>query len=286
MRKFILLFLLISVALSSTACSKVPAGYVGVKVYLLGGGKGVDSETLGVGRYWIGWNEDLYLFPTFTQNYVWTADAVEGSPDNESITFQTREGLSVNADVGISYRIDPTKVSFIFQKYRKGVDEITDVFLRNMVRDAFVTAASSKPVETVYGEGKADLVQQVEDTVRSQVADIGIVIERVYLIGDMRLPQPVVDALNSKIGATQRAQQRENEVREAEAEAKKKVAAARGEAEAITVRAQAEAEANKIVAQSITPTLVQYEQIKRWDGVLPKITGGVTPMLQVGDLGK
>lgn len=49
------------------SCAKVEAGYVGVRVNLLGGNKGVDSEVLGVGRYWIGWNQELYLFPTFQQ---------------------------------------------------------------------------------------------------------------------------------------------------------------------------------------------------------------------------
>lgn len=54
----------------TAGCSKVPAGEVGVKVYLLGTDKGVDHEVLGPGRYWIGINQDLYLFPIFTQNYT------------------------------------------------------------------------------------------------------------------------------------------------------------------------------------------------------------------------
>lgn len=91
-----------------TACSKVPAGNVGVKVYLLGGNKGVDSEELGVGRYWIGMNEELYLFPTFTQNTSW-----EG---RDMIGFQTKEGMVVSAPIGMSYRVDPTKVTLLFQK--------------------------------------------------------------------------------------------------------------------------------------------------------------------------
>ena len=62
------------VGVSLAACSTVPAGHVGVKVYLLGGSKGVDSEELGVGRYWIGWNEQLYIFPTYMQNYTWTRE--------------------------------------------------------------------------------------------------------------------------------------------------------------------------------------------------------------------
>ena len=121
MKSKIVLFMLIVLA---TACSKVPAGYVGVKVNLYGTSKGVQAEELAVGRYWIGMNEELYTFPTFTQNYVWTRSTTEGSPNDESISFQTNEGVVVNTDVGISYHINSKKVTDIFQKYRKGIDEI------------------------------------------------------------------------------------------------------------------------------------------------------------------
>ena len=62
------------------------------------------------------------------------------------------------------------------------------------------------------------------------------------------LPAQVVDAINNKISATQKAQMRENEVREAEAAAKKAIAAADGEAKSILLRAQAQAEANKVIS--------------------------------------
>lgn len=265
--KKLLIVLLATVALG--ACSRVPAGNVGVKVYLLGGSKGVDTEELGPGRYWIGWNEELYLFPTFTQNYTW----VNEKAADESISFQTREGLSVNADIGISYRVDPTKATAVFQKYRKGIDEITDIYLRNMVRDALVTVSSSLPIEAVYGEGKSDLMDKVETMVRDQVQPMGILIERIYWIGNVRLPEGVIKALNLKIEAVQRSQQRENEVQEARAEAQKKIEAAKGEAESTRVKAEAEAQANRIVAQSISGDLIRYHAIGKWDGVLPRMTG-------------
>jgi len=264
-----------------TACSKVPAGNVGVKVYLLGQKKGVDTEELGTGRYWVGINQELYLFPTFTQNYVWTRNVDEGSENDESITFQTKEGLSVNADIGIAYHIDPNKVSMVFEKFRKGVDEITDINLRNYVRDAFNYAASTKEVESVYGSGKADLLTEVENIVKEQTEPFGIVIEKISVIGSFRLPQQVVDALNKKIEATQRAQQRENELREAEAEAKKKVAEADGDAKSMLTRAKAEAESNRILSQSLTSTLVEYKKIEKWNGTLPTYTGGVTPFISI-----
>ena len=255
------------------ACSTVPAGHVGVKVFLLGGDKGVDSEELGVGRYWIGPNEQLYIFPTFMQNYVWTKDATEGSTNDESISFQTADGMTANADVGISYSIDPSKVTTIFQTYRRGVDEITDTFLRNMVRDALVKEASNKPIEYVYGAGKADLMASVQKDVSDQVADIGIKIDKIYWIGEIRLPAVVLDSINNKNAATQMAQQRQNEVAQAKAEADKKIEDARGTAESILRVADAQAKANKLLAQSLTPEFVQYQAITKWDGILPKFTG-------------
>lgn len=258
---------------------KISQGYVGIRVYLLGTSKGVSVEELPVGRYFPLWNEEIFKFPTFTQNYVWTAGVDEGSPNDESLTFQTKEGLSVNADVGISYSIQPDMVDVIFQKYRKGIDEITDIFLRNMVRDAFVHEAGGLPIEFVYGAGKGELVEKVKEKVRAEVSQIGINIENIYLIGDMRLPVQVVEAINAKISATQKAQMRENEVREAEAAAKKAIAAADGEAQSILLKAKAQAEANKVVAASLTPELVQYTLASKWDGILPKVSGDAVPLL-------
>lgn len=270
------------VGVSLAACSTVPAGHVGVKVYLLGGAKGVDSEELPVGRYWIGMNEQLYIFPTYMQNYVWTKDPREGSAQDESISFQTVEGMSANADVGISYSLDPTKINKIFQTYRRGVDEITDTFLRNMVRDALVKEASSKPIEYIYGAGKADLMTAVQTDVQKQVAGIGIKIDKIYWIGEIRLPQTVIDSINAKNAATQMAQQRQNEVAQARAEAEKKVAEAKGEADSILLKAKAQAEANRELSASITGDLVQYRALEKWDGVLPRMTGSsAVPFINV-----
>jgi regulator of protease activity HflC (stomatin/prohibitin superfamily) len=267
---------------SVAACSYVPAGNVGIKVNLLGGDKGVDSEVLGVGRYWIGWNEELYVFPTFMQNYVWTAGVDEGSPNDESISFQTADGMTANADIGISYSIDPEKVSIIFQTYRRGVDEITDTFLRNMVRDALVKQASNKPIEYVYGAGKADLIAAVQKDVSDQVVSLGINIGKIYWIGEIRLPPTVIDSINAKNAATQMAQQRQNEVAQAKAEADKKIEDARGEAESILRVAEAQAKANKLLAESLTTEFVQYQAITKWDGQLPKMTGSsAVPFIDV-----
>lgn len=253
-----------SLFIQGCGCSTVPAGNRGVKVFLLGGKKGVDVEELGVGRYWIGFNEDLYLFPVFQQNYTWTqAPDENGEEGDESITFQTSEGLVVNGDIGISFNIDPEKVTTLYQKYRRGIDEITDTFLRNMVRDALNKRASKMQVEQLYGEGKQNFIENVQADVTTQVKDQGIIVDKIYLIGNFRLPEAVVTALNSKIAATQRAQQRENEVQEARAEAEKVKAKAEGE------RARQQLE-----AQNITPMLLQKMWLEKWNGQLPQVLTG------------
>lgn len=278
-RVFILLALL-----GLAACSKVPAGNVGIKAYLLGGSKGVDTEELGPGRYWIGVNEELYLFPTFTQNYTWAKDCQNGDCANEELGFQTVEGLAVTADVGISYRIDPTKAALIFQKYRKGVDEITDIYLRNMVRDSLVKNASTMPVESVYGKGKTDLIAKVQDDVAKQTSTIGILIEKVYWVGELRLPPTVVQSINAKIQMTQQAQQAQNQVAKAEADARVKIANAEGAAESLRIISEAQANAIRVKASAITanPEVIQMTAVEKWNGVLPTTNaGGAVPFIQV-----
>lgn len=257
-------------------CSKVPAGNVGVIVNLYGSEKGVELKEVGTGKYWVGINEELYLFPTFTQTETWTGD--------ETITFQTVEGMKVGGDVGITYAVDPGKVTTLFQKYRSGIDEITNKFLRNMVRDAFNDVASKLPVESVYGSGKADLLLAVEQRVRAQVEPIGINLERLYYASDLALPPQVTASLNAKIQATQMAEQRRNEVAQAKAEADKERARAQGEADAKLLIAQADAKAIEVRAQALraNPDVVTLNAVEKWDGKLPTYTGGQAPLPFIG----
>jgi len=270
MKKIISLFVILFATLFAVDCSKVPAGYVGVKVYLLGSNKGVDSEELKIGRYWIGINEDLYLYPTFTKNYVWTAGSDEGSYENESIDIQTKEGLTVNADVGIQFRIDPTKANELFQTYRKGIDEITDVVLRNAVRDTLNQLASTMTSETIYGAGKVDLIRQTTEKIQNEFKSKGILVEKLYWIGVMRLPDRIRVALDAKIEAIQKSEQRENELREAVAQAK-------------IDKARAEGTANQIrqEAQQLTPLTIQKMWIEKWNGKLPDWVTGSNNMMMV-----
>ena len=265
----VLVLLLIA---STTGChlSTVEAGYVGVKVNKLGGDKGIDHQEVGVGYHVLSWNETLYKYPVFQQNYVWTADKREGSENDESITFQTAEGLSVRGDFGVSYSLIPDSIDTLFGRYRRGINEITDTFLRNMVRDALNQIGGTMEVESVYGGGKHELMTRVEAMVQDQVTDLGIIIDRIYIIDKLELPDQVFQALNRKVAQTQKAQERENQIQEQLATMQIDSIAAHTK----LIAARLEAEANRELARSITPELVKWRQLDKWNGVMPQVVGG------------
>lgn len=266
--------LMLCLSIGALFFQMISPGYVGVIVDLLGDSKGVEAKEIHVGIHWIAPWKTVYQFPIFEQNTIW-----EG--EREEFHFQTTEGMAVSADVGITYHLRPESIPTIFQKYRRGMEEITHTFIRNYIRDAINKAASKVKIEDLYSHGKEIFFDDVEKHVRMDLAPIGIEITRIYLIGRFHFPTNVIAALNAKIEANQRAQQRENELREAEAEAKKQIAKAEGQARCSLLQAQAEAKANIILAESVTAELIQWQAVQKWDGKLPSVTSDAIPFINV-----
>lgn len=254
----------------------ITPGYVGVVVNMLGSDKGVDNTELHVGMHWIAPWKSVYQFPIFEQNITWTGE-------KDAFHFQTSEGMAVSAEMGITYHLRSESIPAIFQRYRSGMDEITNTFIRNFIRDAINRAASTTKIEDLYC-GKQHFFEEIEARVRKDLSPIGIELSRIYLIGRFHFPTTVTTALNAKIEAMQRAQQRENELREAEAEAKKRVAMAEGQALCVVLQAESEAKANLMLSSSITAELIQWQSVQKWDGKLPTVTGGALPFIDINSL--
>lgn len=47
----------------------------------------------------------------------------------------------------------------------------------------------------------------------------------------------------------------------------------KGEAQCAILKAESEAKANLVLARSVTPELIKWQAIQKWDGKLPKVTG-------------
>lgn len=244
----------------------IPAGYVGVRVNLYAD-KGVQNEVVGTGRYFLGINERMYEFPTFNQlmNY------------ETPFTFQTSDAMDVKARIGVEYNIEPEKAADVFATYRKGIEEITEVNLRQYISDALINHGTTMDINELTQGGKTHLLDSVTKEIRDKLSPIGIRIIKLSWIDDLQYPDQVKESINAKIEATQRALLRENEVAQSKAEAQKLIEAAKGEAESVRLRAQAEADAIAIKAKALrdNPNVLQLNAIDKWDGKLPVyMTGG------------
>lgn len=276
------------IALVSLAgCAKVEPGYVGIKVNQYGSQRGVEDFPIRTGGVWYNpFTEDVYKFPTFIQSVVWTADTTEFSPGDESITFNSVEGATINADIALSYGFVPEKVPRIFVEFRQDAETLTTVYIRSQVRDAFSRTASKMKVMDIFGEKKQELLQAVKDDLNGHLGPKGFYFDMVSFVGALRVDENVRASISAVIEATQRAIEAENKVRQAEAEAQQRIATAEGEAQSILKVAEAQAEANKLVAGSVTPTLIQWQSVQKWNGVTPQVTGGGVPFIQFPTGGK
>jgi len=277
MRKLIMGCLLAVVAMTSlTGCyERVEPGNVGIIVNRLGDEKGVDQEVKGVGRYWIGWNEDLYTFPTFKQ--MKTYDGI--------FTFQMSDGTTIGYHIGVAYKVNPTKVATVFQTYRKGVDEITDSDLQQKIADSLNRLASRMTTDKFIDGGKSDLLTEALSMIQAEMTPVGIEVISLSYVGKPEYPPTVIASINAKVTANQVTLQREQEIKQSEAEAEKERAKARGESDSARIRAQGEADAIKLRGEALrdNPNVVQLDAIAKWNGVMPTtmVPGAAVPFVPV-----
>lgn len=279
MRKFIAAVLFATILVSAGACTRVDAGYVGVKINMAGDYKGVSDVPTSVG--WTFYNPvttQVFQYPTYVQTAVWSADSGDDGKSEEMV-FNSQEGMRVGTDISLSYQVEAAKVPAFYIKFRNDdLDGFTHGFLKNVARDAFNEVAPLYTVDQIYGPKKEELLTAVKTRINTQTAEFGISLVQFGVMGEMRLPQNVITAINAKLQAIQDAIKVENELRAATAEAQKKIASARGQAES-----------NRILTESINDRLIQWRQLDnqhntifKWDGKLPTmLTGNTVPFLQV-----
>lgn len=243
--------------------AQVEPGNVGIRVNNIVGG--VSQDSLGVGWYFAPPGIKIYEYPVFTRTYTWTSSETEQSPIDESFSFQDKNGLSLRADVAVSYHIDPSRAPILFQRYRTDMDQIIAGPLRNAIRNAIVERAAQLGVEQIYGDHKAELIQTAQRRVQAFFTPVGLQVEQIYWAGNIQVPQQVLEQINAKIANEQAALAAQANVATAQANAQARIAKAKGDAEAIQVEAQ---------AIRTNPEIVKLRAVEKWDGRLPTYAGG------------
>lgn len=288
------LFLLLIVAAMAAGCTRVGPGYVGIKVSNAGSDRGVSKDALTTG--WVFYNpigSTVLEYPTFVQQVVLTKNPNEGSSTNDEITFTNSDQMTIAADISFAYHLERDKVPAFYEKFRSDdLNTFTHGYLKSLIRDKFNEVGGRYTIAQIMGDN-GPFLKEVRAAIQSDVTEIGVVMESQFgFVGAPRPPESVIAAINAKAQAQQIATQKEMEVKQAEADARKAVAEAEGQAKAKVTRAnadaanlltvaEAQAEANRKLQQSLTPALVEYTKIQRWNGVLPTVTAGGTPLIDL-----
>lgn len=246
----------------------IPPGYTGIKVNRLVN-KGISHEDTVTGFvFYNPIQTQLVVYPTFIQRVVWTHDVREGTPANEELTFNTKDSVPVNLDVAVSYSLDPAQVPSFYTKFRADhLDSFTHGFLRDTARNVVVAVGSEYSFDDINGSRKEEFLDRIARELHRRVSGLGVTIQQFGLIGALRPPQGLLDAVAAKTRAIQDSIRTENEIRSAQAEAKKRVAIAEGEAAA-----------NRALLLSLDPKLFEWERLKlqheaimKWNGAMPGV---------------
>lgn len=270
------LFLLGCAAVTASGCAvTVPPGWEGIRVNNVGARRGTEEYPIATGRlFYNPFTEDVYQYPVSKQNYVWTASTREGKKDDESITFNSVEGTSINADVGIVFNVKPGLTPALFVAYRQEIEALKDGVIRNEVRDALNREAGRVKVMEIIGPGKAELLDHVKADLRLGPLARYIEFETVSFVHAPRPDPQVQAAINNVITAMNNATAAEAKVRQARAEAEQVVAAARGDSAALVIRATGDAEANHKLQTSLSEQVIRYQLANKWNGAMPQVTSG------------
>jgi len=213
----------------------IPSGYVGVKLTL---GK-ADMEELPPGlNFIIPGIQRVIKMSVRTHSYD-----LRGA---NSINSLSKDGLTINTELTVLYKIMPTKAAEIYVEYGLDYeDKIIKPVIRSAVRDVIATLDSSQ----VYQE--RELIQKkLMESVSKELEKRYIILDEI-LIRDIRLPKRVVEAIEQKRRAYEEMQKMKFIVEKEKLEAERK-----------RVEAQGIADANKIIAGSLTKEYLQWKFIE------------------------
>jgi regulator of protease activity HflC (stomatin/prohibitin superfamily) len=231
---------------------------------------GVRPAALEPGLHWIlPVVEQVVTYSISNQTYTMSAVVLEGQVQgDDSIRARTKDGQEVIIDASVIYQIDPAKVvplHIVWQnRYENG---IVRPEARGIIRDA----VSQYGVEEVVSSKRAEMAQIISENLAKSLAENNLLMLD-FVLRDIHFSEEYAAAVEQKQIAEQQAQQAKFVVEQkkqeaeqarqiAEGQADAAVIAAKGAAESRLLQAQAEAQANQLLAESLTPELVQYQYI-------------------------
>jgi prohibitin 1 len=220
------------VILFFSAVTKVGTGHVGVLTLF---GKVQSGETLGEGIHLIN--------PMKTNNEL----SIQTQTLKESASVPSSEGLMMSLDTSLIYHLNPDRAAEVFQKI--GAD-YENVVVEPTLRSAIREATASHTANALYTGEREMVAKQIYDQVSTQLMQRGLIVENV-LLRDIQLPATLKAAIEAKQQAEQESLAMNFRLQKETQEAQRK------RIEAAGVR-----DFQQIVAQGITPSLLEWKGIE------------------------
>lgn len=222
-------FLLVILLLSSV--TRVGTGHVGVLTLF---GK-VQGETLGEGIHLIN--------PLKTSNEL----SIQTQTKKEEANVPSSEGLMISLDTSLIYHLNPDRAAEVFQKIGSDYENlVVEPTLRAAIREA----TASHTANALYTGEREMVAKQIYDQLTSELNKRGLVVENV-LLRDIQLPATLKAAIEAKQQAEQESLAMNFRLQKETQEAQRK------RIEAAGVR-----DFQQIVAQGITPSLLEWKGIE------------------------
>ena len=222
---------LILIILLFSSITKVPTGTVGV-LTLFGR---VTGEVLPEGMHLIN--------PLKSSNEM----SIRTQELKESASVPSSEGLVINLDTSLIYHLNPEKAAEAYQKI--GPNYVL-VLVEPNLRAAIREATASHSANALYTGEREAVARQIFDQLTTQLGARGILVENV-LLRDIQLPQTLKASIESKQQAEQEALAMNFRLQKEKQEAERK------RIEAAGIR-----DFQQIVAQGISPALLEWKGIE------------------------
>jgi len=244
----------------------VPAGHRGVALWW----GSVEKRILG---------EGLNFMVPIAERVIKVDVKVQPHPFRE-IDASSKEYQNVKMTGMMNFHIDPAYVNDLYQKVGLDfADKVIDPAFNDFVKEVVPTY----PIGEILPK-REEIRKRAMTKLGDNLSRYHIIVDEIYF-ANIRFSPEYEGAIEAKQVAQQQVETQRQVLAQREIEAQQKVATAKGEAESILVVAQGQAKANDALSRSITPILVQYKGIEKWNGVLPQVSGGAVPFIDLGKKG-
>ena len=223
-------------------------------------------------------NEGLNFKVPMAETVIKVDVRVQPHPFRE-IDASSKEYQIVKMTGMMNFHIDPAFVNDLYQKVGLDfADKVIDPAFNDFVKEVVPTY----PIGEILPK-REEIRQTAMKKLGNNLSRYHIVVDDIYF-ANIRFSPEYEKAIEAKQVAQQQVETQRQFLAQREIEAQQKVATAKGEAESILVVAQEQAKANEILAHSLTPILVSYKSIERWNGILPQVSGGAVPFIELGKM--